>query len=128
MIIQFKQIMDVCFTLDSNLLIIFYLYPSFVYLLTSAQAAEISLKFLSHDRALKVVQTVGPRLMELKRYEAVCLLVTSFRSNDSFIKFVYSILLLAECWVGFFKSLFKYCNNILLLQWTPGGYEGLPPG
>lgn len=35
------------------------------------QAAELSIKFLSGDRAVEVVQVVGPRLAHLRKYNAV---------------------------------------------------------
>lgn len=36
-----------------------------------SQAAELSIKFLSGDRAVEVIQVVGPRLTHLRKYNAV---------------------------------------------------------
>lgn len=35
------------------------------------QAAELSIKFLTGDRAVEVIQTVGPRLAQLRKFNAV---------------------------------------------------------
>lgn len=35
------------------------------------QAAELSIKFLGGDRAVEVIQVVGPRLTHLRKYNAV---------------------------------------------------------
>ena len=37
------------------------------------QAAELSIKFLTQERAAAVVHTVGPRLAQLRKYSAVSL-------------------------------------------------------
>ena len=43
-------------------------YTSETSSITPLQAAEIALKMLSHDKATKVVEIVGPRLVEIKKY------------------------------------------------------------
>lgn len=49
---------------------------SFIEVLSSfhvLQAAELAIKFLAHDKAVDVSQVVGPRLIQLRRYNEVCL-------------------------------------------------------
>lgn len=41
------------------------------------QAAELAIKFLSHEKAVDVSQVVGPRLIQLKKYNEVCFSVTN---------------------------------------------------
>lgn len=47
------------------------------------QAAELAIKFLSHDKAVDVSQVVGPRLIQLRRYNEVCLFYLFFRHRST---------------------------------------------
>lgn len=50
--------------------VLFDIYISLVCVVCS-QAAELSIKFLSGDRAVEVIQVVGPRLTHLRKYNTV---------------------------------------------------------
>lgn len=47
------------------------------------QAAELAIKFLSHDKAVDISQVVGPRLIQLRKYNEVCFLFCCFSAIES---------------------------------------------
>lgn len=44
---------------------------TYLNILSSSQAAQLSMKFLDSEKAVDVVQTVGPKLAEIEKYNTV---------------------------------------------------------
>lgn len=68
--------------------------PATDLLLVSSQAAELSVKFLSRERAAEVVRVVGPCLAQLRKYSAAAELYL----NVELVKEAIDVFMEAEEW------------------------------